>query len=189
MVVRQGQMTLSRTLEEGKSNAGHRPGLDRLRTVAAISRLPVPASNDADGLGGMGFASLFVSKACTACAACARACPTGALKIIKNADETAFNLTFSVRNCIGCDICTHVCNWAAINVNHAPTYAQVFSQPTLVLQAGGLVKCEQCGILMAAQPELHLCQLCERQMSRQKKSTGRWSSLKDIPGEGEMTLS
>ncbi len=163
MVARQGQITISRTLEEGKSHAEHRPGRDRLRIVNTISRLPVPASNDGSGLGEMGFASLFVSKACTACEACARACPTSALKIIKDVDETAFNLTLSVPNCIGCDICKHVCNCSAINVNHSPTYAQIFSQPMVVLQAGGLVKCEQCGILMAAQPEVHLCTMCEHQ--------------------------
>jgi ferredoxin len=172
MVTLQGQTALSRTFDEGKSHSDHRPGRDRLRIISAISRFPAPDFNDGFGLGEMGFASLSVAIGCTACEACVRACPTRALTIIKNEEETVFNLKLSVRNCIGCDICAHVCNCSAISVNHKPTFAQIFSDPMVILLAGGLVKCEQCGILMAARPDVHLCQMCEHQRTHPLKLPG-----------------
>ena len=165
MVTLQGKTALVRTFEESKLDSDHRPNQDHLRVVSAIGRLPVPNLYDGFGLGEFGFASLSVSNACSACETCVRVCPTGALTINKNKEETAFNLKISIRDCIGCEICEHVCNCSAISVNHKPTFAQIFSDPVVILLVGGLVKCEQCGILMAAQPELHLCQMCEHQSS------------------------
>jgi ferredoxin len=165
MVTLQGKTALVRTFEESKLDSDHRPNQDHLRVVSAIGRLPVPNLYDGFGLGEFGFASLSVSNACSACETCVRVCPTGALTINKNKEETAFNLKISIRDCIGCEICEHVCNCSAISVNHKPTFAQIFSDPVVILLVGGLVKCEQCGILMAARPELHLCQMCEHQSS------------------------
>jgi ribosomal protein S27AE len=54
-----------------------------------------------------------------------------------------------------------VCVSSAISANHTPTFTQIFGEQLVTLQEGGLVKCERCGILMAAHPEAHLCQLCE----------------------------
>ncbi|MFA5873798.1 MAG: hypothetical protein WC832_07515, partial [Anaerolineales bacterium] len=44
---------------------------------------------------------------------------------------------------------------------HIPTFAQIFSEEIVTLKEGGLVKCERCGIPMAARPNIHLCPLCE----------------------------
>jgi ferredoxin len=134
--------------------------------VGAVAHLPVPDATNIFDLSSLGFASLSTTVACTACGACARACPTRAIQFIQNEKETTFMLALSARNCIGCEICVHVCVSSAISVNHTPTFIQIFGQEMVTLLEGGLVKCKWCGILMAAQPEVHLCQLCENRRTR-----------------------
>ena len=161
MAARQGQIAFARSIEDGQSPSGRRPGRDHLRTLGAVAHLPDLDFPENIMLGGMGFASLEVTAACTACGTCARVCPTNALEFNITEDKTAFTLKLYGGNCIGCEICVHVCAPSAVSVNHTPTFAQVFGTQALSLQAGGLVKCEQCGILMAAQPDVHLCQVCD----------------------------
>jgi len=161
MLARQGQIAIARSIEDGHSHSDHRPGRDRLRILGAVAHLPAPDPAESIVLGELGFAYLSVTEACTACGTCARACPTRALHFNLNENETNFTLALSARNCIGCGICAHVCVSSAISVNHTPTFTQIFGEQLVTLQEGGLVKCERCGILMAAQPEAHLCQLCE----------------------------
>ncbi|MBC6940630.1 MAG: 4Fe-4S dicluster domain-containing protein [Anaerolineae bacterium] len=74
-----------------------------------------------------------------------RACPTEALKFEKSEDNASFALKFSARDCIGCDLCVRVCLPAAVSVDHAPTFAQVFGEEQTTLCEGELVKCERCG--------------------------------------------
>jgi len=161
MAVRQGQVTMARTIENERTKPGQRPGRDRLRMLGAIAHLPAPERDDSLQLGEMNFAFLSASEACTACAVCARVCPTNALHFEKNEAETAYTLTFSARNCVGCEMCVHVCAPSALTMDRTPTFAQIFSEEIVTLQEGGLVKCERCGALTAAQPGVNLCPLCE----------------------------
>ena len=109
MITRQGQVALARAMENGQPHPGRRPGRDRLRALNAIAHLPEPAAKPDPDLAQLGFASVTVTESCSACGTCARACPTGALQFEKNEDETTYSLKFSARNCIGCDLCLHVC--------------------------------------------------------------------------------
>ncbi len=161
MAARQGQIAIARSIEDGKPRSGHRPGRDRQRILGAVAHLPTPETMESFGLGGMDFATLSVSENCTACGACARACPTAALMFTRNENETTFKLSLSARNCIGCDICTHVCAPASISVNHNPTFAMIFEKEWVSLREGGLVKCEGCGVMIAVQPEIHFCTFCD----------------------------
>ena len=161
MVARQGQIAIARSIEDGQSHTCHRPVRDRLRMLGAVAHLPAPDPTQSFDLGTLCFASLSVTAACTACGACTRACPTSALQFNQDENGMAFTLALSVRNCIGCEICVHICAPSAVSVNHTPTFAQIFGQEMVTLEEGGLVKCEQCGILMAAHPDVHLCMLCE----------------------------
>ncbi len=147
MITRQGQVALARAMENGQVHSGRRPGRDRLRAVNAVAHLP-EHEQDPD-LSPLGFASVTVTEACTACGACARACPTEALRFEKNEEETTYKLMFSARTCIGCDLCVHVCLAEAVTVEHEPTFTQIFGIEALTLQEGELVKCERCGTLMA----------------------------------------
>jgi formate hydrogenlyase subunit 6/NADH:ubiquinone oxidoreductase subunit I len=113
------------------------------------------------GCEGFGFASLKVSDACTACSACANACPTGALHFEITNTNRNFHLTFSAPNCIACDICANVCATAAISIDHNPAFKEVFeSWKPEPVQAGDLVRCTQCNTLMAVRPGVKLCPLC-----------------------------
>lgn len=161
MAARQGQIAIARSIEDGQSDSGHRPGRDRRRMLGAIAHLSAPDQAENLQLGDMNFAFLSVSEACTACAVCARACPTNALQFEKNEDKKIYKLTFSGRNCVGCDICVHVCAPSAITVDHAPTFMQIFTEETVTLQEGGMVKCTSCSAWTAALPGVSLCLMCE----------------------------
>jgi Fe-S-cluster-containing hydrogenase component 2 len=160
LAARQGQFAIARSIENGQPQAGRRPGRDRLRVQGAIAHFPVPVSPERINLDGMGFATLITSEACVACGTCARACPTNALLFRKNEDDTAFTLSLSVKDCIGCEMCVHVCTSKTLKVDHSPSFTQIFGEERVILREGGLVKCEQCGVLIAARPDVHLCQFC-----------------------------
>jgi hypothetical protein len=54
-----------------------------------------------------------------------------------------------------------VCSSKTLKVDHSPTFTQIFGADMLILREGGLVKCEQCGTLIAARPGIRLCQFCD----------------------------
>ncbi|RPJ20678.1 MAG: 4Fe-4S dicluster domain-containing protein, partial [Chloroflexi bacterium] len=135
MMARQGQVAMARAMENGVTASKRQPGRDRLRLLSAMSHSPEPATNaDTDGFG---FATLTISESCTACGTCGRACPTEALRFEKNDEEMTFAISFSAQNCIGCDLCEHVCLPNAITLDHAPTFEQVFGAKEPLLAASG----------------------------------------------------
>lgn len=162
MVARQGQVVMARAMENGVTTFKMQPGRDRMRLLSAMSHLSEPSSNSSVDLSSFGFATLTISKTCTACGVCGRACPTEALRFEKNDEEMTFSITFSAQRCIGCDLCEHVCFPGAITLDHAPTFEQVFGtkKPTVV-ESGPTVRCERCNTLMAAREGVTLCPLCE----------------------------
>lgn len=160
MMARQGQIALARAMEKGVVASGRQPGRDRLRMNSALSNRI--ESSSTVNLTGFGFANLTISEACTACGACGRACPTGALRFEKNNENATFSLTFSPKNCIGCDLCDHVCQPGAITLDHEPAFQQVFGEKeSRVVASGSLVQCERCKSWMAAREGVKLCPLCE----------------------------
>ena len=163
ILAQQGKVAVARAIENERTNPGHHPGRDRLRMLGAIAHLPAPKPGYNASLKDMNFAWVSASEACTACAVCTRSCPTDALQYEKYENETKYKLKFSAHNCVGCEMCIHVCVPSALSINHSPTFAQIFDEEIVILQEGGLVQCERCGILMATQPNVHLCPLCEYQ--------------------------
>ncbi|MFH2039829.1 MAG: 4Fe-4S binding protein [Chloroflexota bacterium] len=161
MLAQQGKVTLARSMDTGQTTGNRGPGRNHLRTLAAIEHLPAPTKPDILLLDELDFAFLSVSETCTACGVCARACPTGALHFKKNEDDSVFSLDFKGRLCTACEICVHVCAPSAITIDRNPSFKQIFSEETVTLQAGSLVKCSRCGILTAEREETSLCPLCE----------------------------
>jgi ferredoxin len=161
MVARQGQVAMARAMENGVASTARTPGRDRLRLLSAVSHLPESQPTQIE-LDGFDFATLTISDSCTACGACAKACPTRALKFEKNDEEMTFSISFSAKNCIGCDMCDHVCMPDAISLNYAPTFEEVFgAKEALMAASGSLVRCERCKSLMAKRDDAALCPLCE----------------------------
>jgi ferredoxin len=161
MMARQGQAAMARAMEKGVTASRHQPGRDRLRLLTAMSHLPEPPVLQNE-LEGFDFATLTISVSCTACGACGRACPTEALCFEKNEEEMTFSISFFAQNCIGCDLCDHVCLPGAITLDHAPTFEQVFgAKEPVIAEAGQMVRCERCRTFMAVREGLKLCPLCE----------------------------
>lgn len=160
LMARQGQVAVARAMEDSITESKRQTGRDRLRLLAASAHLAKPSSEvDLDGFG---FAALSISAACTACGACGKACPTAALRFEKNDEALTFSITFSPRDCIGCDLCDHVCLADAVSIDHEPTFAQVFGPDRPAeLACGPLARCERCKTLMAKRDGARLCPLCE----------------------------
>lgn len=159
LVALQGKIAMARAMEKDQAAKEKNPGRDRMRLLTAIQHLPAPSA-DKVPLETLAFALPVVSEECTACGVCARACPTEALAFEKNAEGTTFTLKLDPRNCIGCDICENVCAPSAVHVNHHPLFGEVFGAGTVTLQEGELVKCQNCGTLIAKRGGSKLCALC-----------------------------
>lgn len=134
---------------------------ERLRLLRAIKQLPPrqePGDNTA--LAGLSFALVTVSDTCTACNACARACPTGALHMAMA--DAHFQLNFSPQICTACGLCAHVCVPQALHLTPDPTFEQVFGAAAeQTVQQGSLATCGNCRTPFAAATGTQLCPVCE----------------------------
>jgi len=160
-MVRQGQVTLARAVEDLGAVAARLPGRDRLRLLDAVKHMPAPRPGYTGNLNGMDFAWVSISDTCTACGICASICPTSALQFGKTEAETAYKLTFLARNCVGCEMCMHVCAPSAISMDPTPIFTQIFNQEYVTIHEGGLMECKQCGTVTAVKPGVDLCPFCE----------------------------
>lgn len=166
---KQGKTAMARSMETGPTEKGHFLGSERSRLLAVIDRLPAPGNPGQVILGGLDFAILEVSETCTACGTCVRACPSGALRILMDEEETVFRLSLDTRKCIACEVCQHVCAPAAITIQLGPSFDQVFSGKSIVLREAELTHCQKCGTVMAKQEGVNFCPLCD---FRQKNPFG-----------------
>ncbi|UCF93136.1 MAG: 4Fe-4S dicluster domain-containing protein [Desulfobacterales bacterium] len=120
---------------------------------------------------------------CTGCASCGGACATGALRI---ADEGSRRLIrYAAHRCIRCGSCVRICPASAAELRHEISFRRLFQfaapQP---LCSVALHFCEQCGALVAPQPQVaqlvpdflpdgaSLCPKCS-QRSAARKLLGR----------------
>lgn len=160
LIARQGQVAMARAMGHGESGTGRQPGRDRLRVLTAVSHIDGPSGGVE--LSGLGFATLAISTSCTACGACAKACPTEALCFEKDEEAMTFSLSFSAKNCIACGLCEHVCLPDAISLHRAPAFEDVFgSDRPATVASGRLVRCARCRAFMAERTDGNLCPLCE----------------------------
>lgn len=161
VMARKGSTVMARAMQAGLEGNDKRPGRDRMRTLGAVQHLPAWTSAADAGLSGLRFASARVAETCTACGACAKACPTGALEYTKGEDGQSFTLKFTARKCIDCGFCVHVCMPAAIQKEPA-SFEQVFAQESITLREGKLVRCARCRTPIAERPGTTLCLICEQ---------------------------
>jgi formate hydrogenlyase subunit 6/NADH:ubiquinone oxidoreductase subunit I len=157
--------------EPSVTTGGKTPPQERRRLLNAIKRMgsvdaemsPLAREN------GLGLTLLSASSKCTACSACARICPTGALRLVEGEDRFSLNLTVSA--CTGCGVCLDVCEPKALQRDGAPSMALVTAPGPLTLQAGALRKCSKCGAKYAGETEGNLCPICEY---RRQNPFGSW---------------
>lgn len=161
MIGRQGKTTLARALDQKPEQKGVALGRDRQRILASVKHLPTPQRPEQVAVDRFGFAILAVSATCSACGACARACPTDALDFSINEAGEHFSLALDPALCTGCKVCSHVCAPAAIEVEHSPSFSQVFVRDPILLQDGELSKCQRCGARFARREDTLLCPNCD----------------------------
>jgi ferredoxin len=162
LAARQGQVAVARAMELNASRDSSQPGLDRMRVLGAIQYLPEPSSTADPQLVAGDFALVSVSEACSACGACARACPTAALQFSLDEVSQTFQLDFSPSLCIGCELCIHVCEPGAVSVQHDPPFSTVLgSREAVRLFGGAFARCERCKAIYPARQGAKLCSLCE----------------------------
>ncbi|WP_462327107.1 NADH-quinone oxidoreductase subunit I, partial [Desulfobaculum sp.] len=104
--------------------------------------------------------AVTVSETCTACGACARACPTGALRM--TVENGAFHLEHVPWQCIGCGLCRRTCLPKSLTATPG-TPAQL-AAPSQHLASGKLGTCARCGAVFAT-TDGPLCRLCARRAS------------------------
>jgi ferredoxin len=88
---------------------------------------------------------------CTACGACASACPTDALALRRTDD--ALSLTFDAVLCTGCGLCDVWCPEKAIHVDKATDLPRL-SRGRTPLYKDKEARCEVCGAVIAPQAML-----------------------------------
>lgn len=96
---------------------------------------------------------------CTACALCARFCPTGALKFLS--DGASFALTFQPSLCLGpdCNICILACPEQAVSTQPVTESPNLFTKKPLAM--GDLRPCQRCQQPIAQGPDLpNTCFAC-----------------------------
>jgi ferredoxin len=158
MATRQGQVALARAMNP-ETSSRRSPGRDRQRINAALAKMAPTDLHQALLPQELGYASLRVNEHCTACAACARACPTRALKL-ENMDNKAYRLLFSTSNCIACQACIHVCAEEALQIDDSPAVDSITLEKPLVLDEGEFTRCSHCKALIARRPGRDLCPVC-----------------------------
>jgi Fe-S-cluster-containing hydrogenase component 2 len=156
---RQGQVALARTMAKDQAPHGQNPSRDRQRMHTALAHFPQESLVEGAPLLESGFADIHVKDSCSACGVCGRACPTGALELEK--EENQYRLKFFAWKCVGCDLCLHICAQHSLEVNHQPSFEQVFGQPEIILSSGELVQCQRCNAWFAAGSDQKYCPTCE----------------------------
>ncbi len=86
---------------------------------------------------------------CTLCGFCAQVCPTRALKVLEDREQTI--LALSAAECIHCGKCERICDFKALKMS-LPLAGAV--EPNLTLRRSPVVHCEKCGGSIASRAEL-----------------------------------
>lgn len=105
---------------------------------------------------GLPLMQLGVAEGCTACEACFRVCPTGALQI----EEASFSwaLTFRSGRCVGCAACIEVCQPATLHAQ-----ARIDARPAqgaLTLEKRPKQRCARCDRFFVSAAAAETCPVC-----------------------------
>ncbi|MFQ5593898.1 MAG: 4Fe-4S binding protein [Anaerolineae bacterium] len=131
---------------------------------------------------GIPFADVNVDgDACSACALCARFCPTGALSFVANTDS--FVLYFRSTTCIDCEICAVACPEDAVSFGPRLEAVALIDNERRPLVAGHLAPCVGCHeptaapIAEAVEPRCYVCRQGTDPVSPLRDSAGLIADL------------
>lgn len=100
--------------------------------------------------------SLELASGCTACEACFRVCPTGAIQVNESSEEWA--LTFDVDRCVGCGVCLEVCQPRVLHASEAFDAAP--KRPPATLYTLSKQRCERCDRFFVSPEPKETCPVC-----------------------------
>lgn len=103
-------------------------------------------------------AKVGIQPGCTACEACARACPTGAMQIRESG--TAWELGFQFSRCVGCGVCVEVCQPHVLHFQDEMESLAKASEP-VTLHALGKQRCTRCDRFFISPAPAEICPICE----------------------------
>jgi len=99
---------------------------------------------------------LSLHTGCTACAACFRACPTGAIGIVENPGDWA--LTFATDRCVGCAVCLEVCQPRVLDAE--AEFDARPERPLRVLHSLVKQRCARCDRSFVSPSPEEVCPIC-----------------------------
>lgn len=100
--------------------------------------------------------SLALKDGCTACEACFRACPTGAVQVRES--DTAWSLAFRVDACVACEVCLEVCQPRVLGTQDGFDIAPGAKET--VLHALVKQRCRRCDRSFVSAHPAHECPVC-----------------------------
>ncbi len=103
-------------------------------------------------------AQVGIRPGCTACEACARACPTGAMQIKES--TTAWQLGFEFTRCVGCGVCVEVCQPHVLYFKGEMENLAKSPEP-VTLHALGKQRCARCDRFFISSVPEEICPICE----------------------------
>ncbi len=126
--------TLPAALGDPAATARAVLGLARGRAAAVVAHPQSP----------LGLVEL--APGCTACGACARTCPTGALALER--DDAGVALTFEAARCVACGACAPACPERVLGVSRATALGPL-AAGRQGLHRSAEARCETCGGIVA----------------------------------------
>lgn len=99
---------------------------------------------------------LALRQGCTACEACFRACPSGAIQIVENPGDWA--LTFQSDRCVACAVCLEVCQPRVLDAEAA--FDARPEQPARVLHRLVKQRCDRCDRFFVSPTPEETCPVC-----------------------------
>lgn len=118
---------------------------ERLRLLRALAQLPLAGQMLCPApLGGQIFLRIGADEGCTACGACAKVCPTGAIALDVDDETQTFRLSHLSAACTGCEACLHVCDPDVLYSRGVPFFNALQRPEDESLAAGRFVRCKRC---------------------------------------------
>lgn len=97
-----------------------------------------------------------LKRGCTACEACFRVCPTGAMQIRE--DDASWNLAFALDRCVGCGACREVCQPRVLYA--AETFDATPEREPAILRQLAKQRCNRCDRFFVSTEPCETCPVC-----------------------------
>ena len=105
---------------------------------------------------GLPVAALKLEPGCTACDACFRVCPTGAIQILES--STSWTLAFDADRCTACEVCSEVCQPGVLHP--APELDAAPGRGPRVLHRLAKQRCSRCDRFFVSAEPRESCPVC-----------------------------